>query len=70
MSDYRWRRKSRTHSAYGRVYALADQSLFKTSLFTLVSACVTIANGRPREIDSCAAAGEQEVVLYAEEVSE
>ena len=59
-----------THQSYSRIHTLSYQSLLHTCLFTFVSTGITIAYCRPREIDACATAWEEEIVLWVRKEEE
>lgn len=52
-----------THRPNRRIHAVPDDGVLQARLFTLVTPCITVADGRPGEIDSGATTGEEEIVL-------
>lgn len=54
-----------THRPDRRIHAVPDDGVLQARLFALVTPGITVADGRPGEIDPGAATGEEEVVLRA-----
>lgn len=58
-----------THRPDRRIHAVPDDGVLQACLFALVTSGITVADGRPCEIDPGAAAGEEEIVLPAKKVA-
>jgi hypothetical protein len=58
-----------THRPNRRIHAVPDDGVLQARLFALVASCITVADGRPGEIDPGTTTGEEEIVLRAEQVT-